>query len=36
MEVKDNTFLVSGGSSGMGAGCVKSLTAAGANVVITQ
>lgn len=36
MEIKARTFLVSGGSSGLGAGCVKRLAADGANVVIAD
>ncbi|HVX62416.1 MAG TPA: SDR family NAD(P)-dependent oxidoreductase [Pirellulales bacterium] len=33
MELADRTFLVTGGSSGLGAGCVRMLAAAGARVV---
>ncbi len=36
MKIKDNTFLVAGGSSGLGAACVRRLVAAGANVVIAD
>jgi NAD(P)-dependent dehydrogenase (short-subunit alcohol dehydrogenase family) len=36
MQVPNSTFLVSGGSSGLGAGCVRVLAAAGANVVIAD
>ncbi|MFN2103633.1 MAG: SDR family NAD(P)-dependent oxidoreductase [Candidatus Promineifilaceae bacterium] len=36
MKIKGNTFLVSGGSSGLGAGCVRRLSEAGANVVIAD
>lgn len=36
MHVPGNTFLVSGGGSGLGAGCVRMLAAAGANVVIAD
>ena len=36
MEIKDHTFLVSGGSSGLGAACVRMLADAGANVVIAD
>lgn len=36
MEIKSNAFLVSGGSSGLGAGCVRHLTSAGANVAIAD
>ena len=36
MQVKGNTFLVTGGSSGLGAACVQRLAAAGANVVIVD
>lgn len=36
MQVKGNTFLVSGGSSGLGAACVQRLAEAGANVVIVD
>jgi NAD(P)-dependent dehydrogenase (short-subunit alcohol dehydrogenase family) len=34
MQLYDHTFLVSGGSSGLGAACVRMLAGAGANVVI--
>lgn len=34
MQIQGNTFLVTGGSSGLGAGCVRQLVAAGANTVI--
>ena len=36
MKISGNTFLVSGGSSGLGAGCVRRLSQAGANVVIAD
>jgi NAD(P)-dependent dehydrogenase (short-subunit alcohol dehydrogenase family) len=36
MKIKDNTFLVSGGSSGLGEACVRRLAANGANVVIAD
>ena len=36
MVIKGNTFLVSGGSSGVGAGCVRCLADGGANVVIAD
>src|SRR5262245_4815681 len=36
MQLKGNTFLVSGGSSGLGAACVRMLAMAGANVVIAD
>lgn len=36
MQLQGNTFLVSGGSSGLGAGCVRLLASAGANVVIAD
>lgn len=36
MEIKGSTFLVSGGSSGLGAGCVRRLAAGGANIVIAD
>ena len=36
MEIKSNTFLISGGSSGLGAGCVRRLAKLGANVVIAD
>jgi NAD(P)-dependent dehydrogenase (short-subunit alcohol dehydrogenase family) len=36
MQVQDHTFLVSGGSSGLGAACVRTLAKAGANVVIAD
>ena len=36
MQLAGNTFLVSGGSSGLGAACVRMLAAAGANVVIAD
>src|SRR5262245_54027609 len=34
MHIPDRTFLVSGGSSGLGAACARMLAAAGGNVVI--
>lgn len=36
MQLSGNTFLVSGGSSGLGAACVRMLALAGANVVIAD
>jgi NAD(P)-dependent dehydrogenase (short-subunit alcohol dehydrogenase family) len=33
MEIRGNTFLVTGGASGLGAACVSRLSAAGANVL---
>jgi NAD(P)-dependent dehydrogenase (short-subunit alcohol dehydrogenase family) len=36
MQLQDHTFLVSGGSSGLGAACVRTLAKAGANVVIAD
>lgn len=36
MQVQDHTFLVCGGSSGLGAACVRLLAWAGANVVIAD
>ena len=36
MQLNDRTFLVSGGSSGLGAACVRMLAAADANVVIAD
>jgi NAD(P)-dependent dehydrogenase (short-subunit alcohol dehydrogenase family) len=36
MEIKNNTFLVTGGSSGLGAACVRRLAAEGAHVVIAD
>src|SRR5947199_357994 len=36
MQLSGNTFLVSGGSSGLGAACVRMLASAGANVVIAD
>jgi len=36
MQIQDRTFLVSGGSSGLGAACVRLLAAAGAGVVIAD
>jgi NAD(P)-dependent dehydrogenase (short-subunit alcohol dehydrogenase family) len=36
MDIKGKTFLVSGGSSGLGAGCVKRLAKDGANVAIAD
>ena len=34
MQINNHTFIVSGGSSGLGAACVRRLAAGGANVVI--
>ena len=36
MQLAGNTFLVSGGASGLGAACVRMLAAAGSNVVIAD
>jgi NAD(P)-dependent dehydrogenase (short-subunit alcohol dehydrogenase family) len=36
MQVAGSTFLVSGGASGLGAACVRALSAAGGNVVIAD
>ncbi len=36
MQIQDHTFLVTGGSSGLGAACVRRLANAGANVVIAD
>jgi NAD(P)-dependent dehydrogenase (short-subunit alcohol dehydrogenase family) len=36
MRLAGGTFLVSGGGSGLGAGCVRALAEAGANVVIAD
>ncbi len=36
MQIIGRTFLVSGGSSGLGAACATSLVAAGANVIIAD
>src|SRR5262245_21931285 len=36
MQIAGNTFLVSGGGSGLGAACVRLLAGAGAQVVIAD
>ncbi len=36
MQIKNNTFLVAGGGSGLGAATVRALSAGGANVVIAD
>jgi NAD(P)-dependent dehydrogenase (short-subunit alcohol dehydrogenase family) len=36
MRLQDSTFLITGGASGLGAGCVRRFAAAGANVVIAD
>lgn len=36
MEIAEQTFLVSGGASGLGAACVQRLAGAGANVIIAD
>lgn len=36
MDIKNHTFLVSGGSSGLGGACVRMLAGAGANIVIAD
>ena len=36
MQVKNSTFIISGGASGLGAGSAKRLVGAGANVVLAD
>jgi NAD(P)-dependent dehydrogenase (short-subunit alcohol dehydrogenase family) len=36
MQIQGHTFLVTGGSSGLGAACVRTLASAGGNVVIAD
>ena len=36
MQIKGNTFLITGGASGLGAGCARRLNELGANVVIAD
>src|SRR5438105_15165001 len=36
VKLEGNTFLITGGASGLGAGCVRELVGAGANVVIVD
>jgi NAD(P)-dependent dehydrogenase (short-subunit alcohol dehydrogenase family) len=36
MEIAGHTFLITGGASGLGAGCARLFTAAGANVLIAD
>ena len=36
MDIRDKTFLVTGGSSGLGAACVRQLAAAGGKVVVAD
>jgi NAD(P)-dependent dehydrogenase (short-subunit alcohol dehydrogenase family) len=36
MQITGHTFLVSGGSSGLGAACVRTLAAAGGNVIVAD
>jgi NAD(P)-dependent dehydrogenase (short-subunit alcohol dehydrogenase family) len=36
MQIRKHTFLVTGGSSGLGEACVRRLVAAGANVIIAD
>src|SRR6516162_1955022 len=36
MQISGNTFLVTGGSSGLGGACVRLVAAAGGNVVIAD
>ncbi|HEY2761273.1 MAG TPA: SDR family NAD(P)-dependent oxidoreductase, partial [Pirellulales bacterium] len=36
MQIKDNTFLITGGASGLGAQCARRLKEHGANVVIAD
>jgi NAD(P)-dependent dehydrogenase (short-subunit alcohol dehydrogenase family) len=36
MQVKDHTFVVTGGSSGLGAACVRTLAGGGGNVIVAD
>jgi len=36
MQIKNHTFLITGGSSGLGAGCARRFVSKGANVVIAD
>lgn len=36
MQLQGNTFLITGGGSGLGAACVREFTSAGANVIIAD
>jgi NAD(P)-dependent dehydrogenase (short-subunit alcohol dehydrogenase family) len=36
MQLADRTFLVTGGASGLGAGCARTFVAAGANVILAD
>ena len=36
MQIANHNFLVTGGSSGLGAACVRMLAAAGAKVIIAD
>src|SRR5262249_59781428 len=36
MQIPGNTFLISGGGSGLGAACVRLIAAAGGNAVIAD
>ena len=36
MQLADRTFLVTGGVSGLGAGCARTFVAAGANVILAD
>ena len=36
MQIKDNSFLITGGSSGLGAACVQRLAGAGGRVIIAD
>jgi NAD(P)-dependent dehydrogenase (short-subunit alcohol dehydrogenase family) len=36
MQLQGNTFLITGGASGLGAACARAFTAAGANVVLAD
>jgi NAD(P)-dependent dehydrogenase (short-subunit alcohol dehydrogenase family) len=36
MQIQGSTFLISGGSSGLGAACVRTLARSGARVVLAD
>src|SRR5262249_11689610 len=36
MQIKDNTFLITGGASGLGSACVRRLAEAGGKIVIAD
>ncbi len=36
MQIKDHTFLIAGGASGLGAACARKLLSSGANVVLAD